>query len=117
VAADELERGEGPRGRPSSNLAQRVKQQVRRRKVAPVRLSLYTSPTRRRYCRRHGRGGVSTEGTRGGVPNVPPAEPATAESDEVLDVAPITAVPAHMKTTLSSSHKAPPEVREAATNM
>jgi len=36
VAADEPERGEGPGGRPSSNLAQRVKQQARRRKVAPV---------------------------------------------------------------------------------
>jgi len=60
---------------------------------------------------------VSTEGTRGGVPDVPTAEPATAENDEVLDVAPIAAVPAHMKTMLSSSQEAPPEVREAATNM
>jgi len=117
VAADEPVGGEGPGGRPSSNLAQCVKLRARRRKVAPVRLSPYTSPTWRRYSRRHGRGGVSTEGTRGGVPDVPTADPATPESDEVLDVEPIAAGPVHMKTMLSSSQEAPPEVREAAKNM
>ena len=102
VAGDQPEAGQGPGGRMSSNLAQRVKQQGRMRKVAAVQLSPYRSPTRRRYSRRCGRGGVSTAGRHGRVPNVA-AEPSTAGTDDVVDVRPIAAVTA--------------EVRESCTNM
>ena len=116
VAGDNPEPGGRPGGRRSSKLVQRVKQQGRTRKVAVMRLSPYRSPTHRRYSCRRRQGGVSFEGRRGRVLNVP-ADPSTARTDDVLDVAPIAAVTAEMKTTPTSSQEAPPEVREACRKM
>jgi len=66
VAGEEREAGVGDGGRRSSTLVQQIKQRGRRRKVAAVRLSPYTSPRSRCYGVGRRRGTVAATFSRRG---------------------------------------------------